>query len=103
MSEKKECPFIPLGNALVLKRLVVEKSKGGIIMPHEESIRLSEGRVIAKGPNCHRVDIDDLVLFGKEANADIVRGGETYTFIYESGVISKISNLDEETYIKKEV
>ncbi len=97
--------LVPFGNRVIIKKYIVEKTKGGIIMPDKDSILLSEGRVIAKGPSAQRVDIGDLVLFGKNVATDIERNGEIFSIMYESSIEARIdkSKSSKDSFIKKEI
>lgn len=54
----------PVGERIVVKRLV-EESRSGIILPEVAKRASLVGRVVAKGPDASWVEIGDMVLFGK--------------------------------------
>lgn len=97
--------LIPMGNAIIVKRLIVTETKSGIIMPSKDSIPLSEGRVLRTGPSVQRTKEGDLVLFGKNNGTDIERGNETFTVLYEASIAAKIDETKQvdDNLVKKEI
>lgn len=90
MKKDDKLDLDPLGNAVVIRAFVVEKTKGGIIMPNKDSIKLSEGRVLAVGPSARRVKVGDLVLYGKNVGSKLERNGQTYTICFDSHIECRI-------------
>lgn len=96
--------LIPTGNHIIVKPFRIKKTKSGIIMPNEDSINLSEGRVVRVGESCNKVQVGDYILYGKNVAPEIERGGEVYAILYESSVTCKVDRTisREDDYLVKE-
>lgn len=95
--------LIPAGNRVVIKPFVVEKSKGGIIIP-DGAINLSEGRIIATGPSVRTFKVGDLILYGKNSGALIDRNRKEFVLLYEKDIECQIdeSKSGKDNLVKKE-
>ena len=103
LNSNKNLDLIPLGNTVVIKSFIVEKTKSGIYLS-KDSINLSEGRVLKAGPSAKRVKEGDLVLFGKNVGSKIDRNGETFTLCFDSHIECKIdeSKFNNDNLVKGE-
>jgi co-chaperonin GroES (HSP10) len=58
----------PLGKRVLVKRKILDKSKGGIILAHKtQEMKMNIGEVIATAMDCDKVIPGDIVTFGKYA------------------------------------
>ena len=89
--------FRPLGDRVVIRRLIAEeKSAGGIIIPDTAQEKPMQGEVIAVGPGARNeqgqlVPLDvragDRVLFGKWSGTEVKLSGEELTIMKESDIM----------------
>ncbi len=89
--------FRPLGDRIVIRRLVAEeKTTGGIIIPDTAQEKPMQGEVIAVGPGARNelgqvVPLDvragDRVLFGKWSGTEVKLGGEELTIMKEPDIM----------------
>lgn len=85
----------PILSRIFIKRTVVSQV-GSIVIPNNSrEFELSEGDVIATGPDCEIVKVGDSVLFGKYAGAVIERHDEKYVVLNEEDVIAKIKGGED--------
>ena len=82
MSEKK---ILPLGNRVLVKRLLAEKTKGGIILPDSAQEKPKQGMVIAVGEGNYddkgnlipmNLKVDDKVLFSSYSGTEVPSDNE---------------------------
>mgnify|MGYP006435142959 FL=1 len=82
MSEKK---IKPLGNRVLVKRLLAEKTKGGIILPDSAQEKPKQGKVIAVGEGNYddkgniiamNLKVDDKVLFSSYSGTEVPSDNE---------------------------
>jgi chaperonin GroES len=92
--------FTPLHDRVLVKRVEVEEiTSGGIIIPDTAKEKAVEGEVIAVGPGARdetgtiiplEVKPGDLVVFGREAGADLVVDGQDRLILKEADIFGKI-------------
>jgi len=82
----------PVYARIVVKRKETVEKIGSIIIPDaaKASFELSEGTVMAVGPNADEVEKGDEVLFGKYAGGTIERAGEEYLIMNDEDVLAVI-------------
>lgn len=86
---KKDFDMVPTMARIFVKRTQVSQV-GTIIVPKEAqkgSMELSEGVVIATGPDCVVVKEGDYILFGRYAGAEITRNDRTLVVMNEEDTI----------------
>lgn len=81
----------PVASRIFIKRTVVNCIGSIVILSSTKEFEMSEGLVMAVGPDCAVVKTGDNILFGKYAGATIERDGEKYVVINEDDVIAKIN------------
>ncbi len=84
--------FKPLSDRLVIKPEPVEETtKGGIILPGQAQEKPTRGTVVAVGPGKKdeptKVQIGDVVLYGKSVGTKTEIEDEDYLIIREADVI----------------
>ena len=86
----------PLGDRVVVKRVTVEETKGGIIIPDTAKEKPKSGEIIAVGPGKYNEDgkriamnvkKGDKVLFESYAGTEVSMGGDEYLIMRESEII----------------
>ena len=71
-----QIPFEPLFARVLIKRDVIAKSSGGIIIPNAKSKAPSKGVVVAVGPTCdENIKVGQTVIFGKYAGTWLDENG----------------------------
>lgn len=84
----------PLGNKVLIKRLKMAVSKGGILLPETVQEKPKEGEVVAVGPG--KLDENGKVI------PMSVKKGDRVVFSSYAGSEVKINNSDEEFLIVSE-
>jgi chaperonin GroES len=92
--------FRPLGDRVVIRRLVAEeKTTGGIIIPDTAQEKPMQGEVTAVGPGARNeqgqlvpleVRTGDRVLFGKWSGTEVKLSGEELIIMKESDIMGII-------------
>ncbi|OGN55631.1 MAG: co-chaperone GroES [Chlamydiae bacterium RIFCSPHIGHO2_12_FULL_44_59] len=86
----------PLGNRLVVKRLMAQATKGGILLPETAQEKPKQGIVVATGPgktddrgNLHPlgVKVGDEVLFSSYSGTEYTAGEAEYLILSEDDVL----------------
>ena len=90
----------PLHDRVIIKRLVEEKTAGGIVIPDTAGEKPSRGKVLAAGPGkvengtVRKLDvkIGDTVLFGKYSGTEIKVDGQDLLVMREEDIMGVIEN-----------
>jgi chaperonin GroES len=86
MSDKLDLQ--PIFSRIIIKRKEIDKI-GSIIVPvSAESMKATEGTVLAVGDEVDIVSEGDTVFFGKYTGAEIERGGQKYIVCNEEDIIA---------------
>jgi len=95
--------LVPKKNALIIKPFVVKKTRGGIIIP-EDAITVTEGRIVACGPDVRTAKRGDIILYGKNASSKIERNGSQYEILWENEIVCGVNKkkMQEDNLIKEE-
>jgi len=88
----------PVLSRIIVKRKEVEKV-GSIIVPESvQSMKATEGIVIAVGPETEFIKEGDTVFFGKYSGAEIERNGEKYITMNEEDVIAVVHPVENNVF-----
>lgn len=95
--------LVPKKNALIIKPFIVKKTRGGIVVL-EDSIMLSEGRVVLCGPAVTTAKPGDIILYGKNSSSKINRNGSQYEILWENEIVCGIDKekMQEDNLVKEE-
>jgi chaperonin GroES len=78
----------PLGNNIVIGKKQVEvRTKGGLLLPDESSVRTE---VISIGPDTQKIKVGDAVIFDSSSAKVGEFEGEKYIIISEDDVVALI-------------
>jgi len=88
----------PLGNRVVIERIDVRTTEGGIYIPENTSDKSQKGIVIAVGPGKYEdgkiralsVKCNDNIIFGKYSGTEINIKGKEYLIMGEEDIIGII-------------
>lgn len=65
----------PFGSRLIVKRLVEEVTKTGLVVPKNVAQKSLVGQVVHAGPMAEFVKEGDLILFAKYSGAELAKDG----------------------------
>lgn len=91
--------FRPLHDRVLIKRILEEKTSGGIVIPDTAKEKPSRGEVVAVGSGKHLEDgklrpLDvkkgDMVLYGKYAGTEVKVEGEEMLVLREDEIMGVI-------------
>lgn len=84
--------LIPLGERLVIKPIVEEKTSGGIILTTEAQEAPSRGTVIAIADDAATpyVNIGDVVLHGKYSGSPVKVDGENLLILSAKDILARV-------------
>ncbi len=91
--------LVPLGDRVVIKQLVAEKTtKSGIVLPDNAQEKPQEAEVVAVGPGkvCHgkevkmEVKVGDRVIYSKYAGTEFKMDGEEYIIVKQDDILAVI-------------
>ena len=91
--------FRPLHDRVLIKRILEEKTSGGIVIPDTAKEKPSRGEVVAVGSGKHSEDgklrpLDvkkgDMVLYGKYAGTEVKVEGEEMLVLREDEIMGVI-------------
>lgn len=91
--------MIPKRDMVLLKRYVVEKTAGGIILSkraQEGEMRMSQGEVVSIGPDVTDVQKGERVVFGKYAGVDHEVNGDVFILMQDVDVLATIKEYYDE-------
>lgn len=89
--------FIPTANRILVRKIVVDKSKGGVLMPPSQKMLFEQGVVVSAGPGEKNTlgevvplscKVGDHVLFAGGSAADVrMENGEILWLMTESAIL----------------
>src|SRR3972149_9589388 len=86
---KAALDMVPVLSRIFIHRLRLTRG-GHIHIPNtRNSMELSEGIVVASGPDCVLVKPGDHILFGRYAGAEVERNEHTFVLLNEEDILSK--------------
>jgi chaperonin GroES len=84
----------PLQDRVIVRKKNIDKiGKEGLIYAAKTTREFdpTEGTVVAIGPNCTNVKVDDEVYYGKYSGFQFERNDETFIFCNEEDILAIIS------------
>ena len=93
--------LVPLGDRVVIKQLVAEKTtKSGIVLPDNAQEKPQEAEVVAVGPGgmvngkevAMQVKKGDRVIYSKYAGTEFKMDGEEYIIVKQDDILAIIKN-----------
>jgi co-chaperonin GroES (HSP10) len=98
-----ECDLIPLYSRVLIKEFSINETRQGILIAND-GIPCTEGRVVAVGDLCTRINVGDVVLYGRVVKEELVRNGEKYILVFESNIPFKVSaeKVNSSKFVKRE-
>lgn len=81
----------PLFDRVLVQRLSPESiSEGGIKIPESAQHHTGRAKIVAFGPDCKVLKIDDEVLLSQYAGVDFEFGGAEYLIVREEEIILRL-------------
>ena len=87
--------LVPLGDRVVLKKIIAEETtKSGIVLPGSEKEKPQMAEVVAVGPGTKdepmELKVGDKVIFSKYGGTEIKYEGEEYTIMHQNEILATI-------------
>lgn len=81
----------PIFSKIIVKRKEMEMTAGGLYIPESsETMKATEGEVVAVGDEVSALKVGDIVFWGKYSGATFERDGKKYLMMNEEDVIAKV-------------
>ena len=86
--------IVPVFDRVLVKRLDRQEKVGEIYLPEKEGVNAQtfHAVVVAVGPDCQEVAVNDTVLVLKTAGTVVKHGVESYMLFAEKDILGLISN-----------
>jgi chaperonin GroES len=86
-----ECPYQPLNDYVLLKRIEEGVTEiRGIVIPDSAQKKNNKAEVIAVGPGCNALEDGDIVLFTRYGGTDTELDDEDYILVRSAEVYLKL-------------
>jgi chaperonin GroES len=91
--------LVPLGDKVVLKKLVAEETtKSGIVLPGQDKEKPAQGEVIAAGPGgivdgkevAMQVKAGDKVVYSRYAGTEVELDGDKFLIVKQADILAII-------------
>ena len=91
--------LVPLGDKVVLKKLVAEETtKSGIVLPGQDKEKPAQGEVIAAGPGgivdgkevAMQVKAGDKVVYSRYAGTEVELEGDKFLIVKQADILAII-------------
>ena len=90
--------LVPLGDRVVLKQLVAEETKSGIVLPGQAQEKPQQAEVVAVGPGGMvdgkevkmEVAVGDQVIYSKYAGTEVKLDGEEYIIVKQNDILAVV-------------
>ena len=83
----------PFGTRLIVKRLVEEETRSGLVVPKNVAQKSLVGEVIHAGPSAEFVQEGDLILFAKYSGAELAKDGRYVCSDYDDCLIMNEADI----------